>query len=88
MGQLRYIRQKPIYPLSKAQFANGGLNADGEKLVMVQKKGDLEKWAETIDGIPVYGTVITTHTNADGKLLYYTNTALSNKHYYGKDAIY
>ncbi|XP_067951641.1 elastase-like [Watersipora subatra] len=67
-SRLQYLRQKHIYPMTFSQFANEGLNGENVKLVKVQQKGDLVKWITTVDNIPVFGSVVTTHINKQGNV--------------------
>ena len=55
----------PIHTNPSALLRN--MSYEGVHLEKVQQIGDLIKWRQTINGIPVYGSVITTHNHRNGE---------------------
>ena len=46
--------------------AAAGIDDERNGFVQVAQKDNVTKWTQTIDGIPVYGSVLTTHNDERG----------------------
>lgn len=48
-----------------------GLEDGRNSFVKVLQKNNVTKWIQTVEGIPVYGSVLTTHNDEEGEPLAY-----------------
>ena len=65
-GAHHYIGARTVhYGIASPKQAIG--LEDNSEFVKVFQIGQTTKWIQTIDGVPVYGTVLTTHTDKQGR---------------------
>ena len=67
-GQGNFIQSTNI-PGAITPSAAVGLNDDVNGFKKVLTKDNVTKWSQTVSGIPVYGSVLTTHNDEKGENL-------------------
>ena len=63
--QGRFIPAHKI-PGAMTPGAAAGIDDERNGFAQVSKRNNVTKWTQTIDGIPVYGSVLTTHNDERG----------------------
>ena len=48
-------------------MSRGAVRSGQSSFKKVKQRGSVAKWSQTVDGIPVYGSVITTHNDKFGE---------------------
>ena len=66
-GQGTFIASKPLTTGALTPSAAAGVDDERNSFVKVLQKDNVTKWTQTIEGIPVYGSVLTTHNDEKGR---------------------
>ena len=70
--QLSFVRQRHLFPTGHKKptigrsFGHTSIDYDEKASAEVKRGGVVKKWEQTYNGIPVYGSIVTTHHNKQG----------------------
>ena len=68
-GQGTFLPLQTVSTLSDTPEFLVGVSRDSRSsFKKLLTKGNVTKWTQTVDGIPVYGSVLTTHGDEKGKI--------------------